>query len=150
MPTPGAETPPSQTRNCCGRRVAKAKRGEEEEGEVVALWSSSQLEAKDFGGSATSMVESSSAGEVQGASSMGSLQSTASSSAALPDPLSPGLVPLLAPSFDLVSSAALSIFLSFGDFLSTSLLLLLSSLHFSNYSCHHWPRPVPLSALSVV
>lgn len=100
--------------------MAKAKR-EEEGDEVVTLWNSSQLELKDFGGSSTSMVDSSSTGEVQEASSMASI----ASSSAL-DPLSPGLVILLAPSFDLVSSAALlPFFLQFSFYFSTVLLLLL-------------------------
>lgn len=82
------DTPPPQTRNCCGRRTPNSRKGakqDQDHQERDNLLGVSQIELKDLGDSSSSACTT---GEVQ---ELASIASTASLSG-LPDPLSPGLV----------------------------------------------------------
>ena len=114
------ETPPPRIRNCCGRIArgfAKAHHHRDKGPVVDHGRHSSQLELDQFGGGSskrsTSVGGSSTTGDTEEENaSIGSQKSaTTTSSSALPDPLSPGLVNILAPvSFFLLFSATVFIY----------------------------------------
>lgn len=131
----GAETPPPQIRNCCGRITSRVhKQRSDEEGDVV----DSQLE---LGSGSSSSITGGGGGvkrdskdqELEEDLELVSLQSNVSSSTTTttqPDPLSPGLVLML-----LLARSIYSLFLSkapfvcLGHFSVATLIIFFSFLH---------------------